>query len=186
MLPETASPIGRLKRKFVPTPDTIFPVAFEPPAIVVTTPAVVTFRTLWHPASATKRLPDPAAPPSKTMLVMLQNVADVPAPLPLGHGFAATRPPPPASVLTTPTGETVRTDGNAGHASPTYTTPDIGSIAMADGEQSVPIPGGPSMWNMDPLPASVDTFQLDDAASDTSLVSPVPQRPGHEHTIGRA
>ena len=58
---------------------------------------------------------------------------------------------------------------------------------MAVGEQSVPTPGGPSMCHADPFPASVDTFQLvDDADSEASAASPVPQRPGHAHTRGGA
>jgi hypothetical protein len=74
---------------------------------------------LPNPASVRNKSPEPVAPLSSTMLEMTQKDAAAPLPSPLGQGFAAANPPPPASVPTAPAGVTVRTEGKAAHASPT-------------------------------------------------------------------
>jgi hypothetical protein len=97
-----ATALGRLNRALLPMPLALplcVPVA-PPPAIVVTTPAGVTARSLLLPYSTTRISPEgatarPQGPPKR---------AAVPMPLTVPH--CVPEDPPPANMVTVPPGVT--------------------------------------------------------------------------------
>ena len=143
MLPleSTAMPLGLLKAAPVPAPS--LNAAAPPPASVLTVPPGVTFRTRLLDVSATNTLPAASTATANGVL----NEAAVPV------LSAKAGDPLPASVLTTPPGDTLRTRCPK---STTYTVPPASTATPRGSVNNAPVPA-PSANPAVPLPASVLT-----------------------------